>query len=190
MTQEEKETQIKSATVNKTIETVNYYLLNRPGYFYPDQPEQLVDTAIEFVFSDSTRFSFGMNFNYVAIDAFSEQFENVIKNYHESIPVVRMEVNNDQQWANYIGKTIASTNTVYNWFEDVDEVRHFIPQDIEISFTDGSYLILCATGYFIDDDGISIGDPDSEGEVLVLFNEEDAKFFKRGKYYIGTEISE
>jgi len=183
MTQEEKNELVQQAVQNKTLQAVNYYLLNRPGYFYPDQPEQLVDAAVELQFEDGSFFSMGMNFQYVAIDVFAEEFEGLIKKFNSNIPYLKLPVATDKKWETYIGKKISTVLVTWNWFEDLDEVRHYIPQDIEIQFEDGTYTAFCTTSYTLDEDGISILGPDSEGEILVLFSEEDTQYFKRGKYY-------
>ena len=60
MNKEEKEAEIENALKGKTINAVHYYLINRAGYFYPNQPEQLVDAAVELSLNDGTFFSFGM----------------------------------------------------------------------------------------------------------------------------------
>ena len=182
MNKEEKEEEIEKALKGKSISQVHYYLINRPGYFYPDQPEQLVDAAVELTMNDGTLFSFGMNFTYVAIDALVKNFEEVIKDYNKDIPFLKMDVSADEQWKKYIGNSIASTQVTCNWFEDLEENIHFIPQDIEITTKEKNYLAFCATAYSLDAEGISILGPDSEGEVLVLFDEKDTEFFKRGKY--------
>ena len=182
MNKEEKEAEIETALKGKTISKVHYYLMNRPGYFYPNQPEQLVDAAVELTLNDGTCFSFGMNFTYVAIDAFINDFETVIKEYNKEIPFLKLDVSDDEQWKKYIGNAISSTHVTCNWFEDLEEKVHFIPQDIEITTKEKNYLAFCASAYALDEEGISILGPDSEGEVLVLFNEEDTKFFKRGKF--------
>lgn len=183
MTQEEKDLEIKKMLEGKTIQHPVYYLMNRPGYFYPDMPEQLVDSGVEIGFDDGSFFSMGMNFKYVAIDFFHEKFEDVINNYNGQIPFLKLEVPADKKWEPIIGKKIKTATVTWNWFEDLDEVKHFIPQDIEMELEDGLYLALCTTAYTLDEDGISILGPDSEGEILVLFSEEDTKYFKRGKYY-------
>jgi hypothetical protein len=182
MNKEEKEEQIQIALKGKSITHVHYYLLNRTGYFYPDQPEQLVDAAVELTLDDGSQFSFGMNFKYVAIDAFSQNFESVIKEYNKDIPFLKVDVSNDSQWKKFIGNTISSTLLNCNWFEDLEEQIHFIPQDLEVVTKEKNYFAFCATAYSLDEEGISILGPDSEGEILVLFDEEDTKFFKRGKY--------
>lgn len=182
MNKEEKEEEIETALKGKSISAVNYYLMNRPGYFYPNQPEQLVDAAVELTMNDGTHFSFGMHFKYVAIDALINNFENVIKEYNKEIPFLKIDVSTDEQWKKYIGNTISDTLVNCNWFEDLEGKVHFIPQDIEINTKEKNYLAFCATAYALDEEGISILGPDSEGEVLILFDEEDANFFKRGKY--------
>lgn len=182
MNKEEKEAEIENALKGKSIASVHYYLMNRPGYFYPNQPEQLVDAGVELTLNDGTHFSFGMNFTYVAIDSFSKDFETVIREYNKDIPFLKLDVSNDEQWKKYIGNTISSTLVTSNWFEDLEEKVHFIPQDLEITTKENNYLAFCASAYALDEEGISILGPDSEGEVLVLFNEEDTNFFKRGKY--------
>lgn len=183
MTEAEKQQEISHAVMYKTIQQVHYYLLNRPGYFYPDQPEQLVDAAVELGFSDGSFFAFGMNFEYVAIDAHTGEFAQKIKAFNKDVPYLKLDVSADAQWAPFIGNTINEAQVTFNWFEDVDEQRHYIPQDLELVCSNGLYLAFCATAYAIDNDGISILGPDSEGEVLVLFSEEDTKYFKRGKYF-------
>lgn len=182
MNQADKQSEISLSLNAKTVTGVNYYLMNRPDYFYPNQPEQLVDCGVELVFSDGSFFSMGMNFTYVAIDSFAVCFEEVIRTYNDKLPFIKTDVSQDERWKPLMGKTIQSTTTQYNWFEDIDEVVHYIPQDIEINFETGEYLAFCATAYTFEEDGISILGPDSEGEILVLFNEEDTKHFKRGKY--------
>lgn len=182
MNKEEKEEEIQVALKGKSITQVHYYLINRAGYFYPNRPEQLVDAAVELTLHDGTLFSFGMNFKYVAIDSFPQNFETIIKEYNKDIPFLKMDVSNDEQWKKYIGNTISSTLVNCNWFEDLEEQIHFIPQDIEITTKEKNYLAFCATAYALDEEGISILGPDSEGEILILFNEEDSNFFKRGKY--------
>lgn len=182
MTKEEKELQIENALKDKSITAVHYYLLNRPGYFYPNQPEQLVDAAVELTLQDGSMFSFGMNFKYVAIDSLTDSFENIIISYNNEIPFLKLDVSNDDQWKKFIGNTISEIAVTCNWFEDLEEEIHFIPQDIELTTSENNYLAFCATAYSLDEEGISILGPDSEGEVLVLFDEEDTKFFKRGKY--------
>lgn len=183
MTQQEKDVFVQEALQNKTLQAVHYYLLNRPGYFYPHQPEQLVDAAVELCFEDGSFFSMGMNFKYVAIDVFTEGFEGLIKKFNAGIPYLKMPVATDKKWETYIGKKITKAEVTWNWFEDLEETRHYIPQDIEIHYEDGSYNAFCTTSYTLDEDGISILGPDSEGEILVLFSEEDTQYFKRGKYY-------
>jgi len=187
MTKEEKEVQIQQATKGKTITAVHYYLINRPGYFYPNQPEQLVDAGVEFTLSDGTFFCMGMNFNFVAIDVFTDPFDKVITDYNKDIPFAKLDVSGDSQWQKYINNTFSDILVTYNWFEDGDEVRHYIPQDIEFALGE-NYLAFCSTAYALDEDGIEILGPDSEGEILVLFNEEDTRFFKRGKFFEPNEI--
>lgn len=183
MNQQEKEAFIKQCLEHQTIKAVNYYLINRPGYFYPDQAEQLIDAAVELELENGNVFSMGMHFQFVAIDVFTENFETIIQTFNSGIPYLKLPVSTDQKWQPLIGKTIKEAHITWNWFEDLDEERHYIPQDIELVFGDGSYAAFCTTSYKIDEDGISILGPDSEGEVLVLFNEEDTKYFKRGRYY-------
>lgn len=183
MNQQEKEQHIRQALLNKTLKAAHYYLINRPGYFYPNQPEQLVDAAVELQFGDESFFSMGMHFQYVAIDAFNEEFGPRIKNFNASIPYVKLNLYEDRQWAALMGKKITEVHVTWNWFEDLDEERHYIPQDIEMILEGGHYLAFCTTAYTLDEDGISILGPDSEGEILVLFSEEDVKHFKRGRYY-------
>jgi hypothetical protein len=141
MNKEEKEEQIQAALKGKSITQVHYYLLNRPGYFYPDQPEQLVDAAIELTMNDGTQFAFGMNFKYVAIDSFVQNFESVINEYNKEIPFLKIDVSNDAQWKKFIGNTVSSTAVNCNWFEDLEEQIHFIPQDIEITTKEKNYLV-------------------------------------------------
>ncbi|HLP14020.1 MAG TPA: hypothetical protein VK177_18960 [Flavobacteriales bacterium] len=183
MDKEEKEKEIQAALMGKTIAGVNYYLMNRPNYFYPNQPEQLVDVAVELTLSDNTIFSFGMNFRSVAIDSVPSEFGAFIKEYNKEIPFLKLDVSSDEKWKPLIGKQIKDVHICYNWYEDIEEQTHYIPQDIEIVLEDGLYTAFCATAYALDEDGISIIGPDSEGEILVLFDEEDTKFFKRGRYY-------
>jgi hypothetical protein len=183
MNQHEKENEIQSALKDKTIAAINYYLMNRPNYFYPNQPEQLVDAAVELTFNDESIFSFGMNFRFVAIDSLPIQYTDFVKEYNKDIPFIKMDVSADEKWTPLIGKKIKDVHVCYNWFEDIDEQTNYIPQDIEILLEDNLYVALCATAYALDEDGISIVGPDSEGEILVLFDKEDAKFFKRGRYY-------
>ncbi|HYG51411.1 MAG TPA: hypothetical protein VD905_10935 [Flavobacteriales bacterium] len=188
MTQQEKENEIQHTLKGKKITAVHYYVMNRAGYFYPNQPEQLVDAAVELTLDNGNVFSFGMNFRFVAIDSIVESYGAFVKAYNRDLPFLKMEVNTDEKWAPVIGKEINQVYVCYNWFEDLEGQKNYIPQDIELILDDNLYLAFCATAYAIDEDGISILGPDSEGEILVLFDEEDTKFFKRGRYYKPAEM--
>ncbi len=181
-----KEKEISDFLKERTIKSASYYCLNKPGYLFPNAPEQLVDAGVELELDNGTFFSFGMNFNYIAIDCFFEPFDKVIKEFNEQFPFKKIELNDDVYWKNTIGKCVNEIRIVWNWFEDIDEIKHYIPQDLELILNDNAYLSFSATAYLFEEDGLSILEPDSEGEILVLFNEEDAEFFKRGKYYEGN----
>lgn len=182
----QREQDFQSALNGKQIQSAEYYCMNRPNYLFPNAPEQLVDCGVQLNFTDGSSFSIGMDFNFVAIDAFTQPYEKVILEFSDELPFQKIVVKDDEQWKAIVGESVQNLSVVWNWFEDAEEAVHYIPQDIELELSNGKYMALCTTSYSIDEDGLSILDPDSEGEILVLFNEEDTKYFKRGKFYEGN----
>ena len=178
-----REQQLNDLILNKKIKGITYYLLNRPEYLYPNQAEQLVDAGVQLELEDGTCITFGWDFRYVIMDIYNERFVDVVKAYNAEIPYAEINVADDEKWQPLIGKTISKIYFTWNWFEDIEEQRHYIPQDIEFILEDHHYLAICTTAYKIDEDGISILGPDSEGELLCLFSEDDTKYFKRGRFY-------
>ena len=182
----QKESELKTLLIGKTISDAFYYCMNRPSYLFPDAPEQLIDAGVSIKIGENDFFSLGMNFNFVAIDTFVIKYDEIIKEFSDELPFVEVLATEDSFWKNCIGEKIEQIYIVWNWFEDVEEQIYYIPQDIEFELSNGKYLAFCTTSYNIDDEGLNILEPDSEGEILVLFSPEDTKFFKRGRYYEGN----
>jgi hypothetical protein len=179
----EREKQIHGWLVGKSIRTVRYYFMNRNTYLHPDSPQQLVDAGIEFELHTDEYITFGWNFEYAILDIYTNRFIDTLKAFNNEMPYLEKTVNEDAQWKTLLDKEIKEIKFAWNWFIDMDENTHYVPQDIEMHLQDEKYIAICTTAYTVDEEGISILHPDSEGELLVLFNEEDTRFYKRGSYY-------
>ncbi|MFI5204281.1 MAG: hypothetical protein ACHQF2_07270 [Flavobacteriales bacterium] len=182
-----REKEINQWLTGKKITGVKYYLMNRDAYLHPDSPLQLVDAGVELQLNMNEYVTFGWNFEFTILDMHAIPFIEKLKAFNSELPYLEIPVNEDAQWKELIGKTINNIRFAWNWFVDIDENTHYVPQDIELLLSAEKYAAICTTTYKVDEEGITITNPDSEGELLVLFNEEDTKFYKRGSYYEPVE---
>lgn len=186
----QREKQIQEWLLGKSIKRVLYYMMNRNAYLHPNSPQQLVDAGVELELSTGEFITFGWNFEFAILDMHAQRFTHVLTAFNKELPYLEIPATEDEQWKNLLGKNITGIKFAWNWFIDLDEKTHYVPQDIELHLEDGKYCAICTTAYTVDEDGISILHPDSEGELLVLFNEEDTRFYKRGSYYVAPETEQ
>jgi hypothetical protein len=185
--QQQRQNEITAWLKGKKIMDVRYYLMNREGYLHPDSALQLVDAGIELQLDDESFISFGWNFEYSILDMYKMRFVDKLRSFNTDLRFLEIAATNDLQWKEVLGKSVNEIRFAWNWFIDMDEKTHYVPQDIELLLSDNTYVAICTTSYNVDEEGISILEPDSEGELLVIFNEEDTKFYKRGSYYVPAE---
>jgi hypothetical protein len=184
---QKREEEITGWLKGKTITEVNYFLMNRDAYLHPGSPQQLVDAGVELQLDNTFYVTFGWNFEFSILDMHKERFVEKRNAFNNEMPFIEINVNEDKQWKKLLGKTIVNLKFAWNWFIDIDENTHYVPQDIEIELNDNGYAAICTTAYTVDESGINILHPDSEGELLVLFDSEDTRFYKRGSYYEPVE---
>lgn len=173
--------------VGKKITGIKYYLMNRDTYLHPHEPLQLVDAGVQFELDNKEHVTFGWNFEFAILDLHPVTFIEKRNSFNNEMPYLEKNAGEDEQWKNLLGKTIENVKFAWNWFIDMDENTHYVPQDIELVLSEGKYAAVCTTAYSVNEDGITIAHPDSEGELLVLFSEEDTRFYKRGSYYTPVE---
>ncbi|MFI5203451.1 MAG: hypothetical protein ACHQF2_03055 [Flavobacteriales bacterium] len=178
-----RELDITQWLMGKKITGVTYYLMNRDAYLHPDSPIQLIDAGVQLELNNNEYVTFGWNFEFAILDMHAVSFVDKLKSFNHELPYLEKPANADAQWKELIGATVEGVRFAWNWFIDMDEKTHYVPQDIEILLSDGKYIAICTTAYSVNEEGITIAHPDSEGELLVLFSEEDTKFYKRGSYY-------
>ncbi len=149
------------------LRDVSLYVGNYQFPFENKQGWHLCDVALELQFGDETFFTFAFDPEWEVLDYFGIS-------YSAMVPDTRTKVFKQSKhslWAPFIGNTLEDIRISWNWYEDFDGNRYYIPQLMEFLFVDGKQFTVAAVMVGLEKEELVLS-LDSEGEILVGFSAE------------------
>jgi|GEM_PF-5974545 len=169
-------TYLTETLVGNQITAVNVLVLDDKEPMVNDDGWLLSDAGIELTFSNDKKLTFCYDAEYEVNDIFSEKILDVCDFEKQQL----FDESDQDIWKPYMKQKIANFSVDWNWYMSLEDEQFYMPLKIDLQFENGEKLSLASIEFEeINDDELTIF-PDSEGAVMVVFNNELADVLAEG----------
>lgn len=160
---EEREDHYRDSFLNKTVKELKFYQANDHYLELAENQTWVLDIGVTISFADGQHLTFGWN-----EDMELHRLAEVPMTEHNSLDnLYHPPVAEAPLISRLRDKTLTNLQFSWNWFEDFDGNREYVPNAMILTFDNAYDLILAAMHWQPNDDAISLVGYDIEGEIMI-----------------------
>ena len=164
--------EFKSLIINQKLKNLQFYNISEKYLVFDPDHRWVIEAGIEMTFNDYT-LSLGWNSEMQLY----EMINGNIKELTGDLEIYEMDFKEHPNINKLIGQNITDVSINWTWYQKMDnnyeisKEKSPIPQELVLSFDDGSVLQLATVMFQIENDNITNPVFDSQNTILITVNQ-------------------